>query len=152
MNTTKAIANHLKQVYFGGNWSSSDLKTVLNGISWEQANHKNGSTNSILALVYHLNYYVERVSRVLEEGALLASDNESYNHPEIDNEASWEALKQQVMKDGAHFAEIIERLPDSILEKDFTDKKYGNYYSNLQGIIEHIHYHLGQIVILRKLL
>jgi hypothetical protein len=29
-------------------------------------------------------------------------------------------------------------------------EKYGNYYRNIHGIIEHIHYHLGQIVLIEK--
>jgi len=50
------------------------------------------------------------------------------------------------------FAALIEQLPDSKLRAQFTDEKYGTYYRNLQGIIEHTHYHLGQIVIIKKIL
>lgn len=50
------------------------------------------------------------------------------------------------------FANTIEQLPESKLWEDFSDKKYGNYYRNLHGIIEHTHYHLGQIVLIKKLL
>ena len=31
-------------------------------------------------------------------------------------------------------------------------EKYGNYFRNLTGIIEHLHYHLGQIVLIKKLI
>jgi hypothetical protein len=46
----------------------------------------------------------------------------------------------------------VEQLPSIQLWETFTDEKYGTYYSNLQGIIEHIHYHLGQIVVIKKIL
>jgi len=32
------------------------------------------------------------------------------------------------------------------------EEKYGNYYRNFHGIIEHCHYHLGQIVLIKKML
>jgi hypothetical protein len=47
---------------------------------------------------------------------------------------------------------LIARLPTKRLSDTFTDEKYGDYYRNLQGLIEHTHYHLGQIVILKKML
>jgi hypothetical protein len=33
---------------------------------------------------------------------------------------------------------------------DFDDGKYGTVLRNILGLIEHTHYHLGQIVILKK--
>lgn len=46
----------------------------------------------------------------------------------------------------------LETLDEAKLFEDFADPKYGNYYRNLHGIIEHTHYHLGQIVLIKKLL
>jgi hypothetical protein len=43
-------------------------------------------------------------------------------------------------------------LPENKLEEVFDDKKYGNYYRNITGIIEHNHYHLGQIVLIKKII
>jgi hypothetical protein len=50
------------------------------------------------------------------------------------------------------FAGLVEQLPDAILLENFTDGKYGNNYRNLHGVIEHTHYHLGQIVLVKKIL
>lgn len=50
------------------------------------------------------------------------------------------------------FANLIELLPEATLWEPFTDEKYGTYYRNIQGIIEHTHYHLGQIVVIKKML
>jgi hypothetical protein len=49
-------------------------------------------------------------------------------------------------------ASLIEQLPEQRLWDDFSDQRYGNYYRNILGIIEHGHYHLGQIVLIRKLI
>lgn len=42
-----------------------------------------------------------------------------------------------------NFARWIEELPENRLREDFADQKYRNYYKNLHGIIEHIHYQQG---------
>jgi hypothetical protein len=34
----------------------------------------------------------------------------------------------------------------------FWDEKYGNYYTNVQAVIEHCHYHLGQVVLIKKII
>ena len=61
-------------------------------------------------------------------------------------------MLDKVWDNAERFAGLIEQLPDDILEKDFTHKKYGSYHRNLLGIIEHIHYHLGQITLIKKFL
>jgi hypothetical protein len=37
MRLPTQIAKHLREVHFGGNWTSVDLKTIVTGISWQQA-------------------------------------------------------------------------------------------------------------------
>jgi hypothetical protein len=49
-------------------------------------------------------------------------------------------------------AEEIEKLDESKLTEIFGDEKYGTYFRNLMGVVEHAHYHLGQIVIIKKML
>jgi hypothetical protein len=46
----------------------------------------------------------------------------------------------------------IEKLDEGILSQTFLDPKYGSWHRNLLGLIEHTHYHLGQIVLIRKIL
>ena len=47
---------------------------------------------------------------------------------------------------------LTEQLPDKKWEEIFVQEKYGTYYRNLHGLIEHTHYHLGQIVITKKMI
>ncbi|PZF72316.1 DinB family protein [Taibaiella soli] len=152
MNITAQIAKHLREVYFGGNWTSVNLKDSLADVDWKQAITKVDSFNTIATLVFHINYYIAAVSKVLEGEALNAKDEYSFHHPKIESEEDWQQLLNKTWNDANHFAALIESLPDNQLNEDFTDPKYGNYYRNLQGIIEHTHYHLGQIVLLKKLI
>lgn len=152
MNTTAQIAKHFREIHFGGNWTASNLKDQLAQLSWEQATEQIQSFNTIATLVFHMNYYVNAVTKVLQGGPLVAKDALSFNHPPIESQADWEALLNKTWSEAETFALLIEALPDSILWEDLTDKKYGSYYRNLHGIIEHCHYHLGQIALLKKLL
>jgi uncharacterized damage-inducible protein DinB len=149
---TPLIANHLRQVYQGGNWTTANIKQLLSDVSWSEAQLKVHELNSIAMLVYHLHYYVRKVTPVLEGQPLVATDKESFDVPLLPNQEAWEALLTEYFADAETFAQRIENLPDEILKTDFTDPKYGNYFRNLIGIIEHIHYHMGQISILKKII
>jgi hypothetical protein len=152
MNLTKQIATQFRDVHFGGNWTASNLKENLTGISWEQATTKFYSFNSIADLVYHMNYYVSAVLMVLQGETLMASDKYSFDHPAILCQDDWENLTNKTWTDAENFAACLDRLPEPILWEVFSDEKYGNYYRNIQGVVEHIHYHLGQIVLIKKII
>jgi len=152
MNLSEHLAKHLRDVHFGGNWTSVNLKDTLADVSWQQAIAKAQSFNTIATLVYHINYYVSAVSKVLEGEALNAKDALSFSHPPINSPEDWQKLVDKLFDDAEHFAALVAQIPEAQLWEDFMDAKHGNFYRNIQGIIEHTHYHLGQIVIIKKLL
>jgi len=152
MNLTAQIAKQLRGVYFGGNWTAVNLKQVLTDVTWQQATARVYSFNTIATLVYHTNYYISAVTKVLQEQPLNASDKYSFDHPPIDSQQDWENLLNQTWEDVENFARLIEQVPETRLWETFADEKYGTYHRNLHGIIEHTHYHLGQIVLIKKML
>lgn len=152
MNTQSLLAKHIRGIYFGPNWSDNNLKMHLEQVRWQDATVKINGLNSIAALAYHVNYFVAGVSRVLEGGPLDIRDKYSFDLPSINSSEDWNILLDQLWKDGEHFASLIERMPEGQLVEDFTDPKYCSYHGNILGIIEHLHYHLGQIVIIRKMI
>jgi hypothetical protein len=152
MNLAQQTAKHFRDVHFGGNWTSVNLKETLADINWQQAVIKVHSFNTIAALVYHINYYVSAVLKVLQGEALNASDKFSFDLPPIQSQSDWENLLNKAWADAEHFAALLEQLPEERFSEIFIDEKYGTYYRNIAGITEHIHYHLGQIVIIKKLL
>ncbi len=76
----------------------------------------------------------------------------SFNHPPINSKKDWDDFIHKVLENGEKFSELVANLPSEKLMEPFVDEKYGIYYRNLHGAIEHFHYHLGQIVILKKLI
>ena len=152
MSLTAQIAKHFREVHFGGNWTSVNLKDNLIDVTWQQATTQVYSFNTIAKLVYHMNYYVSVVMKVLQGELLNASDKYSFGLPPIRTQEDWEKLLNKTWTDAENFTILIEQLPENKLWEDFSDSKYGNYYRNLTGIIEHIHYHLGQIVLIKKII
>jgi hypothetical protein len=151
MNLTAQLAKHFKDVYFGGNWTYSNLTDHLTNLTWQAATTQVYSFNTIAALVYHMNYFVSAALKVLQGEPLNAHDKYSFDLPPIQSQEDWENLLNKTWSNAESFASLIEQLPESKLWEDFSDNKYGNYYRNIHGIIEHTHYHLGQIVLIKKI-
>jgi isocitrate dehydrogenase kinase/phosphatase len=99
-----------------------------------------------------MSYYVNAVQKVLQGEPLNSSDKYSFDHPPILSQEDWEKLLDKTWTDAENFSSLIEQLPENKLWEIFVDIKYGNYYRNIHGIIEHIHYHLGQIVLIKKII
>ena len=152
MPITTQIAKQFRSVYFGGNWTFVNFKETLSDVDWKQATTPIHSFNTIAALVFHTNYYVSEVLKVFKGQPLQAHDKFSFNLPPIQSQEEWEGLLNKTWKDAEEFALQIEQLPESRLSDIFSDEKYGTYYRNIHGIIEHNHYHLGQIVLIKKFL
>lgn len=145
-------AKHFRDVHFGGNWTVSSLKEVLQNVTWQQATTKIQSLNTIAALVFHINYFTEALIRVLENEPINAHDKYSFDHPPISSQEDWDKMLQKVWDDAETAAQLIEKLPESKFEEVFGEEKYGTYFRNIHGIIEHTHYHLGQVALVKKLL
>jgi hypothetical protein len=152
MTVTAQIGKQLRDVHFGGNWTASHLKQHVADVTWQQATTKILSFNTIAALIYHTNYYVGAIIKVLHGGPLDAHDKYSFDHPAILSQLDWQNLLDKAWTDAETLATLIEQMPDAKLAENFLDGKYGTWYRNLAGLIEHTHYHLGQIVLLKKML
>lgn len=152
MKLAEHVAKHLKGVYFGGNWTDRNLKDSLTDVTWQMATTQVYDLNTIATLTYHMSYYVTEVIKVLKGGPLVASDKYSFSHPEISSQEDWDNMLSQIWTDAEEFSRLIAQMPDSKFGEVMADEKYGNYYVNLAGIIEHCHYHLGQIALIKKIL
>lgn len=152
MTIAQQIAKQLREVHFGGNWTAVNLKETLKDVDYKQATANIYNLNTIAVLTFHINYYVSAVLKVLKGEPLNASDKLSFDVGNISSEEEWQTLVKKVMDEAEVFAVEIEKLDDSILSENLADPKYGNYFRNLTGIIEHSHYHLGQIVLIKKML
>src|SRR5215204_4324932 len=120
MNLPAQIAKHFRDVHSGGNWTSVNLKDSLADINWQQATTQVYSCNTIATLVFHMNYYVSAVLKVLQGQSLDAHDKYSFDHPPIQSQEDWEKLLDKTWADADKFASLIEQLPQNKLAENFS--------------------------------
>lgn len=153
MSTPKQLADRLREVILNGTFIAfTNFKDQLDQVTLQQANQKVGSLNTIALLTFHINYYLGGVNNFFEKGALEIRDKYSFDMPEIKSNEDWQKLKQALYTNAETFATHVEALDENILQKDFVDPKYGPYIRNINGMIEHAYYHLGQVSLLKKMI
>jgi len=152
MSQIKQITKQFREAQLDGKWIATNLKAEISELNWEQATKKIGTLNTIAALTFHLNYYTAGLVQVFEGGSLDIRDKYSFDCPPIENQADWDNLRNKTCADAERFAELVSKMPETKLSEGFVDIKYGDYRRNIHGIIEHTYYHLGQIVLIKKLI
>jgi len=148
-----SIVAQFREIYLDGDWVvNTNLKSTLEEVSYHQAVTTIGTHNSIAALTFHLDYYMAGILRVFDTGALDIRDKYSFELPDLDTADSWLLLKKSTIKNCELMASKLQVLSEEYLDSDFVDKKYGSWRRNIEALIEHGYYHLGQIVMLTKLI
>lgn len=152
MGSSKQIASRFREVLLDGKWiANTNYTHSLSDLSWQEATHKIGSLNTIAALAYHINYYMAGVLNVFEGGALEIKDKYSFDLPEIKSQEDWDKLRKDLASNAEAFAKHIELMAEEKLETTFVHEKLGNYRRNIEAMTEHAYYHLGQIVLIKKM-
>ena len=153
MTKTQFLAARLREVFINGKWiANTNYREQIVSVTWEQAIQKIDNLNTIALLTFHINYYLQGLLIVLNGGGLEIRDKYSFELPEIKTEKDWSKLVTDFLSNSEKFADKVEQLADNILDQPFADEKYGSYLRNIEGVIEHSYYHLGQISLLRKLI
>ena len=149
----KFIANRLEEVLLNGRWiANTNYKEQLMAVTWQQAIQKIADLNTIAALTYHVNYYLAGILNVFEGRELEIRDQYSFDLPPIKNEEDWTNLLHEFLSNSEKFISRVKNMPDEKLDEVFVDEKYKTYLRNMEGVIEHSYYHLGQIVIIKKMI
>ena len=144
MSESKRISNLYQSIYNGNPWLEVTLAATLEDISAEQAYRKiNPNLNTIWEIVNHL----KRV-----QGETVITPDHNYFVPVIDpSEVAWAQSLQTLAKSQESWNAFFEDFDDSDLAKVYPANNH-TFYEHIHGIIQHDVYHLGQIVILKKLL
>jgi len=153
MNSCTTLANRFREVILNGVWiANTNFKNELTTVDWELATTKHQNLNTIAVLAQHIHYYVNGIKQVFLNGNLEIRDRFSFDFPEIESQSQWEDFLAKFWKDAEEFADLIEKMSEEKLLENFVDEKYGSYLRNIDAMIEHSYYHLGQIVLIKKLL
>lgn len=153
MKQNQELANRLREVVLNGTWiANTNFKDQLKTVDWKTATQKVDSVNTISELSQHIHYYIQGIKNFFINGKLEIHDKDSFNFPPITSQNQWESFLKQFWKDTEELAQFLEKLTDEQLNATFVNKQYGTYLRNINAMIEHSYYHLGQIVIVKKLI
>jgi hypothetical protein len=151
MELTEAIAQHLLEVHEGNNWTEVDLAHTLWDVTCAEATTLTAaSPNTIAALLHHLTFWNRVMARRVQGLATEVGPANGFDNPVLHTEADWVKLQADNIESAHELAAAIRRVEASALTQPILPN-YSSTYKNLQGTVEHVHYHLGQIVLLKKL-
>ncbi len=152
MENAQQLAARLREVIVNGRWiANTNYLDQLSDLSFEQANVKIGNLNSIALLTFHINYYISGVAHFFKTGNLEIHDKYSFDMQTITSTENWLQLKNDLFAQTEQLAQHISNFSDSQLEMVFVDERYGTYRRNIEALIEHAYYHLGQITLIKKM-
>lgn len=152
MEITALIAQHLLDVHIGNNWTEVDLSDTLKDITLEEAITVTGaSPNTIASLVHHITYWSRHMIGRINGVEVPIPPSNGFDVPLPDSPEDWLQLKADNIASAHELATAIRAFDAAKLEYPILPG-YSSAYKNLQGSVEHVHYHLGQIVIIKKLL
>lgn len=153
MEIGKTLADSLREVLLDGKWvTGTNLKDEIKDLDWKTATMKIQDLNSIADLTFHINYYLAGVLNVFKGGDLEIKDKFSFDYKPIESQQEWEQLIDKFCSDAEKFAEAVEKMTNDELDQNFVKKEYRNYFRNIMLMSEHCYYHLGQIMLIKKMI
>ncbi|MES2431807.1 MAG: DinB family protein [Bacteroidota bacterium] len=151
MNEINRIVKLFTAMHHGDCWVGTNFKMAMSNINAEEAGRQIiPNVNSIWMLMHHVIYWRTVVVNRLT-GTIDAPPFEDFHLPEEFSTENW----KQLLKD---FEQTYHLLTNAI--KHFNEKKLHEpspkpeqtYYDLVMGCLQHDAYHLGQIMLLKKLL
>lgn len=151
MELAKYLSKRLKEVLTEGKWVvGTNFKEQIFDMDWKIAIKKRDNLNTIADLTFHIHYYIDGVTKVFEGGTLDIKDKFSFDSPAINSHQDWRDLVDRFCTDSEKFISLVGDMTEEKLFSNFIDEKYGNYFRNIDLMIEHTYYHLGQLLLIKK--
>src|SRR6266487_5235049 len=113
MKITELIAQHITEVFEGGNWTDVNIKDTLRDVTYREATTvTKASYNTIAALFYHICFYNEIVlKRLMGINPSIDAAN-GFDIPTIKNEEDWRRLKESGFQSAYRLANAVRKLPE----------------------------------------
>lgn len=153
MKKTSEIANRFRETILNGTRiANTNYKDQLENLDWKIATTQIKNLNTISLLAQHIHYYINGINNVFKGGTLDIKDKFSFDFPPINSQQEWQDFLSKFWNATEEFASFVAQMPDKKLDEVFVDAKYGTYQRNIDAMIEHSYYHLGQIVLIKKII
>lgn len=143
----KLLGDH----YNGDPWIDNTITGELKSLTAEQAAKKFGGLNSIWQITCHMiSWRNALIARVMDTPHAHPDNNFIEEISDI-SENAWKEALIKFEKSQADILAFLKKQDDELLEKVSPSSGY-SYFELVNAILIHDSYHLGQIVLIKKLL
>ncbi len=151
MKETKRITKLFEDLYNGRPWIDVTIMDTLKNISAEQAAKKvTPERNSIWQIVNHMIAWRENVLLRVQGNEVAAPNNNYFIALRNTTDTEWQKAIQRFANSQDQWIRFLENFDEAQFENIYSSNKM-TYYEHIHGIVQHDAYHLGQIVLLSKL-
>jgi|SRR5690606_7114221 len=135
----------------GDPWLGVNIISTLEGISAEKATARIApGRNSIWEIVNHMTSWRLNVLKRFEGGVIPSPDHNYILPVETVTEEAWRESIENLKRSQGQWLDYLKTADEEALDSVYPGNS-GTYYYHVHGILQHDAYHLGQIVLLAKL-
>lgn len=151
MTEKERILKTLSDLYDGRPWTDLSILQVVGDLTAEQASSKPLlQMHSVWAYLNHIVFWRKKIIALLSGHAAPPGDDPLDSAPRIDNsEAAWRETLNDLRRCHEDLMTVVSDLAEKRFEEMEESLKATNY-EMIQGIIQHDAYHLGQAMIVKK--
>jgi|SRR4030095_983483 len=151
MDSIKYIKKLSGDHFNGTPWLDVTILGTLKGITAEQAAEKFGGLNSIWQIVNHMRLWREALLARLMDNPVKQPDDNFISELTNTSAKAWAETIKDFERSQENIISFLESSKDNMLEKVSPASGY-SYFELAMSIMLHDTYHLGQIVLLTKLI
>ena len=150
MNEIERIEDQLRRAFSGDAWYGDSLSEILTGVSAEKAvAHPVPNVHSILEIVLHLAFTQDVMRRRIEGEDAAINEGEDLFEIKAAGEAEWQDAVEKLNASHRQLLQVIGNLNQHELHSKIVNRDHTVYFL-LEGLIQHLTYHAGQIALLKR--
>ncbi len=152
MQEAQRIIRLFEAGYNGSPWIDVNLVDTLQNISAAQALKKiTPSSNSIWEITNHIINWRKNVLQRVQGKEIKTPSHNYFVVVKNGTKDEWQKTLEELTLTQTDWITFLKKVKEVDFDRVYAPNQM-NYYEHIQGILQHDAYHLGQIVMLTKLL
>lgn len=149
---SKRMTSLFEKLYDGNPWIDISISRVLRNISAESAQKKVSPTsNSIWEITNHMIRWREDVLQRVQGKTMITPNNNYFELVSDTSDEAWTKTLERFDITQSAWLTFLTHANEPQFATIYPNNNM-TYYEHIHGILQHDCYHLGQIVILQKLI
>lgn len=152
MKENKRLISLFEKLYNGSPWIDINLMSVLEHITADKASVRiDPNCNTIWEITNHLICWRLNVLKRVQGNIMETPDNNYFESITDTSPQAWESTLAKFEDSQKLWLEFLKGIKFDRLEEHYPKNKM-TYYEHIHGILQHDAYHLGQIVLMMKMI